>query len=83
MVDDSISTEDIHGLNVNNLKTYSYNDTLGRLKGIAFEQIYEKLESNSIITFDEEPDDRLITNFQNRVNGIEFISPLAESIITG
>ncbi|MCK5605151.1 hypothetical protein KAR91_24890 [Candidatus Pacearchaeota archaeon] len=79
--DDSISTEDIHGLNINNLKTYSYNDTLGRLKGIAFEQIYEDLENNSIITFDQEPDDRMIINFQTRVNEIQYISPLCECFV--
>jgi hypothetical protein len=28
--DDTISTEDIHGSNIDNLKTYAYNDTLGR-----------------------------------------------------
>lgn len=79
--DDSISTEDIHGLNINNLKTYSYNDTLGRLKGIAYEQIYENLEKASILTFDQEPDDKLITNFQSRVNAVEYISPLSECFV--
>ena len=39
--DDSVSTEDIHAININNLKTYSYNDTLGRLKGIALKQIHD------------------------------------------
>jgi len=79
--DDSISTEDIHGLNTNNLKTYSYNDTLGRLKGVAYEQIYEDIERNSIITFDQEPNDTLITEFQSRVSNIKFISPLCECFV--
>jgi len=79
--DDSISTEDIHGLNTNNLKTYAYNDTLGRLKGIAYEQIYEQLERASILTFDQEPDDKLIISFQSRVNTVEFISPLCECFV--
>jgi len=79
--DDSISTEDIHGLNINNLKTYSYNDTLGRLKGIAYEEIYEDLERSSILTFDQEPDDKIITVFQSRVNNIEYISPLCECFV--
>lgn len=79
--DDSISTEDIHGLNINNLKTYSYNDTLGRLKGIAYEQIYEQLERASILTFDQEPDDKLIISFQSRVSTIEYVSPLCECFV--
>lgn len=79
--DDSISTEDIHGLNINNLKTYSYNDTLGRLKGIAYERIYENLEGVSILTFDQEPDDKLIMNFQSRVGAVEYVSPLTECFV--
>lgn len=79
--DDSISTEDIHGLNINNLKTYSYNDTLGRLKGIAYEQIYENLEQASILNFDQELDDKLIITFQSRVSTIEYISPLCECFV--
>jgi hypothetical protein len=46
--DDSISTEDIQGINTDNLKTYSYNDTLGRLKGIAYEKIYELLQRQAM-----------------------------------
>ncbi len=79
--DDSMSTEDIHGSNTNNLRTYSYNDTLGRLKGIAFEQIYENIERSSIITFDQEPNDTLITEFQSRVSKIQYISPLCECFV--
>lgn len=81
--DDSISTEDIHGLNIDNLKTYSYNDTLGRLKGIAYEQIYKELDKNSsmLITCNDEEADKEITEFQRRVLEIEFISPLSECLV--
>jgi len=80
--EDSISTEDIQGLDVNNLRTYAYNDTLGRLKGIAYEQIYDKLERDAIskIGQNEESSDELITDFQNRVSDVEYISPICETL---
>jgi len=82
--DDTVSTEDIHGANIDNLKTYAYNDTLGRLKGIAFEQIYDNLERSSILLFpsnQETVSDKSIIEFQNRISEIEFISPLCDSLI--
>jgi len=79
--DDSVSTEDIHGLNINNLKTYAYNDTLGRLKGIAYERIYELLEETSSITFGGDGSDQTITEFQNRVSNIKYVSPLCECLV--
>lgn len=79
--DDSVSTEDIHGLNVNNLKTYAYNDTLGRLKGVAYERIYEILEEASSITFGGDGSDQTITEFQNRVSNVKYISPLCECLV--
>lgn len=78
--DDSISTEDIHGLNIDNLKTYTYNDTLGRLKKIAYEKIYRRLEEEPL-TFEEKDENVNITKFQNRISGIEFVSPLSECLI--
>ena len=84
--DDTISTEDIHSSNIDNLKTYAYNDTLGRLKGVAFEQIYDNLERSSIILFPSVQDsavnsDKSIVDFQNRLSKIEFISPLCDSLV--
>jgi len=75
--DDSISTEDIHGSERDNLKTYSYNDTLGRLKGIAFEKIYDDLERMNISIDNDEH----IVNFHNRITEIQFISPLCGCLI--
>ena len=84
--DDTVSTEDIHGSNVDNLKTYAYNDTLGRLKGIAFEQIYDTLERSAILLFPKQTEiennsDKSIIDFQNRISKIEFVSPLTETIV--
>jgi len=82
--DDTISTEDIHGSNIDNLKTYSYNDTLGRLKGIAFEQIYNNLERTEILLFpssEETNFDKSIIEFQDRISKIDFISPLCDCLV--
>lgn len=86
--DDSVSTEDIHdGKTLDNLKNFSYNDTLGRMKGIAFEKIYETIEKQKILAVDDQqidldPEtDEAIVNFHNRLVDIEFISPLTESLV--
>jgi hypothetical protein len=79
--DDEISTEDIHGININNLITYSYNDTLGRLKAIAFEKIYDKLEKENSIKMERDDTDQYIINFQNRLSTIEYISPLCGCLV--
>jgi len=80
--DDSISTEDIHGLNVDNLKTYSYNDTLGRLKGIAYEYIYKELDKTTPLSVDDNSEtDKIMAEFQQRVQSIEFISPLSDCLL--
>lgn len=79
---DSVSTEDIHGINVDNLKTYAYNDTLGRLKAIAFEKIYEELEKQNTMKFGEVGEsDEFVIHFHDRVSKIEFISPLCEALV--
>jgi hypothetical protein len=81
--DDSISTEDIQGINTDNLKTYSFNDTLGRLKGIAYEKIYELLQRQAAILTENKPDvsDENIIQFHERASEIEFISPLCETLV--
>jgi hypothetical protein len=79
--DDEISTEDIHGINVNNLVTYSYNDTLGRLKGIAFEKIYNELEKDNAAKMEKDDTDQYIINFHNRLSTINYISPLCGCLI--
>jgi hypothetical protein len=78
--DDSIATEDIHGLNVDNLKTYSYNDTLGRLKGIAYEYIYKEIDKITPLSIDQDPD-KNFSDFQTRIMSIEYISPLSDCLV--
>ena len=79
--DDEISTEDIHGININNLVTYSYNDTLGRLKGIAFEKIYDQLEKENSIKMEKDDTDQYIINFHNRLSTVSYISPLSSCLV--
>jgi hypothetical protein len=79
--DDSISTEDIHGLNIDNLKTYSYNDTLGRLKGIAYEYIYKEIDKTIPMSVDNNEADKSLAEFQQRVQDIEYISPLSDCLV--
>ena len=79
--DDEISTEDIHGININNLVTYSYNDTLGRLKGIAFEKIYDQLERENAAKMEQDDTDQYIINFHNRLSTINYISPLCGCLV--
>lgn len=78
---DSVSTEDIQGININNLKTYSYNDTIGRLKGISYEFIYEEIERSSINKFNSVNENESLTEFQNRISSIEYISPVCEYVV--
>jgi hypothetical protein len=81
--DDSISTEDIQSTNIDNLKTYSYNDTLGRLKAIAYEKIKDNISKPGILKFDESEmrqEDEYI-DIQKRVESVQFISPLSEYFV--
>jgi len=82
--DDSISTEDIQGINTDNLKTYSYNDTLGRLKVIAYEKIYDLIQRQNAMSTDDdnnENDEHIVSLRERAENDIEFVSPLCETLI--
>jgi hypothetical protein len=77
--EDAVATESIQSMNIDNLKTYSYNDTIGRLKGIAYENLYKKIEEASSLSIikDSEKDMQIVT-FQNRMKEIVHISPIVE-----
>jgi hypothetical protein len=79
--DDEISTEDIHSSDRDNLKTYSFNDTLGKLKVIAYEQIHEAIESESRFIIEDDANDKRVNDFHNRITSIEYISPLSDCLI--
>lgn len=79
--EDTISTEDIQGINVDNLKTYSYNDTLGRLKGIAFEKVHEMIQKQLLLPTTETYNDKAMVEFNERLRTIAFVSPLSETLV--
>jgi len=88
--DDSVATEDIQAIHIDNLRTYTYNDTLGRIERIAHQKIHAYLEKSSISTFGDEKTDKAIRDFDERVKNTKFVSPLCEcltfpilSMITG
>jgi len=78
--DDSVATEDIQAIHIDNLRTYTYNDTLGRLERIAHQKIHDFLEKSSVSTFGDEKTDKAIKDFDDRVKNVKFVSPLAECL---
>jgi hypothetical protein len=77
--DDTIATQDIHGIHVNNVMSFSYNDTLGRLKVTASKFTTQEMEHcNSIKMIDE--NQRLI-DFVSVLREIEWVSPLANCLV--
>lgn len=78
--DDSVATEDIQAIHIDNLRTYTYNDTIGRLEKIAHGKIHNDLERSVISTFSEDKVDKIILDFEKRVSSVEHISPLCECL---
>ena len=81
--DDSISTEDIQSSNTDNLKTYCYNDTLGRLKAISYEKIKDHISKPNLVNFDEDElnvEDQYV-DIQKRLELVKHISPLSDYFI--
>ncbi len=82
--DDSIATEDIHGMNVDNLMTYAYNDTLGRLKDIAYNKLQTDIAdiaSKQLVKDSEHLEDKMITAVHERLKTIEYVAPIAECMV--
>lgn len=81
--DDSISTEDIQSTNRDNLRTYSYNDTLGRLKGIAYRKIHETIEGKGFLLADSDnmTSDNDILELQKRIESVQYISPICNCLV--
>jgi hypothetical protein len=75
---DDVSNIDIKTSSLNNLKIYTYDDTLERLVEISICRLTEIIEKNDILTIGD--DDKNIIKFQNGLQDIKYISPLAESL---
>jgi len=78
--DDTMSTDELQTPRVDNLNAFCYNDTLGRLKGIAYKKLYAKIENDYNAEFRERDLEDEMTIFQERASSIEFVSPLCECI---
>jgi len=83
--DDEISSDDLFNSNSKDiLKTFAYNDTLARLKIIAKNKIFQKIEKNIRTHFESNMnksiDDELI-NVQNRLKNVKAISPISNCIV--
>lgn len=77
--DDTIATQDIHGIHINNVMSFCYNDTLGRLKIIAGDYATQAMENDNKIKMLDE-NQRLI-DFGGVLKEIEWVSPLAQCMI--
>jgi len=80
--EDSIERQNIHGFYHDNLGNYSYNDTLGRLKGIAYKHIYKKIDQTTPSNVGNEDVDEALSEFQERVLNIKYVSPLSKCLVS-
>lgn len=77
---DEISSDDIQTIKINNLSSYSYNDTLGRIKILSYDWVYRKLEDDARLKPGIECD-QVLTEFHNRLAKVTDESPLVTSLI--
>jgi len=77
---DEISSTDIQTIKINNLSSYSYNDTLGRIKIISYDWVYKKLEEESRKKPKTNPN-QLITEFHSVISRVTDESPLISSLV--
>jgi len=77
---DEITSNEIQTIRINNLKSYSYNDTLGRIKIAAYEWVYRKLEEVAKHKWGIDYNN-VITDFHNRMKIVRQESPLINSFV--
>lgn len=77
---DEITSDEIQTVKINNLRSYSYNDTLGRIKIASYDWVYKKLD---YITKEKVGVDynNTITDFHNRMKNVRQESPLIGSLV--
>jgi len=78
--DDTMSTDELQTPKVDNLNAFCYNDTLARLKSIAFKKLYAEIEEAYNTEFRETQLQDELNQFQVRVESIEYVSPLCDGI---
>jgi len=80
----NLSTEDIHTITSDNLKTYAYNQSLGQLKSLAYMKIEKQVEQDilakNLEIDDESKIESMISNeivdINNRIDSIDKHSPI-------
>jgi len=76
-----LSTEDIHSITSDNLKTYAYNDVLGQIKTLAYHKISQAMTQKNTdlsIDIDDENNDVLnkIVDMNKRIDSIKILAPI-------
>lgn len=77
---DEITSDEIQTVKINNLKSYSYNDTLGRVKIASYDWVYKKLEDTSKQKWGIDYNNTL-TDFHNRIKTVREESPLISYLV--
>jgi hypothetical protein len=77
--DDTIATQDIHGIHVNNVMSFSFNDTLGKLKVLASNYATREMETNNKIKMLDE--NQKLIDFVTVLKEIEWVSPLSQCLV--
>lgn len=75
------TSDEIQTIKINNLMSYSYNDTLGRIKIAAYKFVYKKLEDVSVKTKIGVDYNNIITDFHNRMKEVRQESPLISFLV--
>jgi len=73
---DEISSDEIQTIKINNLLSYSYNDTLGRIKIVSYNWAYKKIEDLYPNNINE-----MINEFHERMKTIKQESPLINYMV--
>jgi hypothetical protein len=77
-----LSTEDIHTITSDNLKTYAYNEVLGHLKSLAYKKIHTNLKSYTHLDVDgyetdaEDSETNKIIDLNNNIDVMNIHSPI-------
>jgi len=73
-----LSTEDIHTITSDNLKTYAYNEVLGHLKSLAYKKIHASIKKNTNTNLDDATDivgDKII-KLNNNIDSMTIHAPI-------
>lgn len=78
--DEVIHDDSKHTSSIDSLQTFTYTDTITRLKRLAYKKLYAKLEKSDTVLFNESDEDAELIKFQNRLSKIQHTSPICECL---